>query len=128
MDRFDEMTDVHDMEQLIAEVLYQSKSGTFVLFQEMYLTWKDMLMMYLEPIMSSRQIVIGLQFSAFVLVWLACRKFKFSFAVVGLFFVSFYLYSFLDSECHRVRMTFFFLILCRCRKFLRTLLCNNFFL
>lgn len=102
MNRFDEMTDVHDMDQLIAEVLYQSRSGTFELFQEMYLTWKDMLIMYGELIMSSRQMVIGMQFAGFVLLWFASRKFKFSFTVVGLLFVLFYLYSFFDSECHRV--------------------------
>lgn len=105
MNRFDEMTDVHDMDQLIAEVLYQSRSGTFELFQEMYLTWKDMLILYGELIMSSRQMVIGMQFAGFVLLWFASRKFKFSFTVVGLFFVLFYLYSFLDSECHRVSTT-----------------------
>lgn len=102
MNRFDEMTDVHDMDQLIAEVLYQSRSGTFELLQEMYLTWKDLLLLYWELIMSSRQFVIGIQFAGFVLIWFASRKFKFSFAVVGLFFVLFYLYSFLDAECHRV--------------------------
>lgn len=106
MKRFDEMTDAHDMDQLIAEVLYQSKSGTYELFQEMYLTWKDMFLLYWELIMSSRQVVIGIQFACFVLIWFASRKFKFSFSVVGVFFLLFYLYSFLDSECHRVS-TFF---------------------
>lgn len=102
MNRFHEMTDVHDMDQLIAEVLHQSRSGTYELFQEMYLTWKDLLILYWEWIMSSRQIVIGIQFAGFVLIWFASRKFKFSLSVVGFFFVLFYLYSFLDSECHRV--------------------------
>lgn len=102
MNRFDEMTDVHDMDQLLAEVLYQSRSGTFELFQEMYLTWKDTFILYWEWIMSQRQVVIGIQFAGLVLIWFASRKFKFSFSVVGVFFVLFYLYSFLDSECHRV--------------------------
>lgn len=104
--RFEEMTDVHDMDQLISEVLSQSRSGMFELFQEMYLTWKDLLILYWDRIMSSRQIVIGLQFAGFVLIWFASRKFKFSFSVVGLLFVLFYLYSFLDSECHRVSVYF----------------------
>ncbi|KAJ6637020.1 hypothetical protein Bhyg_09746 [Pseudolycoriella hygida] len=101
MNRFDEMTDVHDMDQLIAEILYQSRSGTFELFQEMYLTWKDMFILTWENVMSSRQIVIGIQFAGFILVWFASRKFKFSLTIVGMFFVLFYLYSFLDSECNR---------------------------
>lgn len=102
MNRFDKMTDVHDMDQLIAEVLHQSRSGTYELFKEMYLTWKDLFLWYWELVMSSRQFVIGIQFGAFVLIWLASKKFGFRFSVVGIFFVLFYLYSFLDSECHRV--------------------------
>lgn len=104
MDRFDKMTDVHDMDQLLSEVLYQSRSGTFELFQEMYLNWRDTFTWYWQLILSSRQVVIGLQFAVFVLVWFASRKFKFRFSVVALFFVLFYLYSFLDAECHRVSM------------------------
>lgn len=106
MDRFDKMTDTHDMDQLVAEVLYQSRSGAFELFQEMYLTWRDTLISYWEMIMSSRQVVLGMQFAGFILIWFASRKFKFSFSVVGLFFVLFYVYSFLDAECHRVSIYF----------------------
>ncbi|XP_037029161.1 uncharacterized protein LOC119069228 [Bradysia coprophila] len=101
MNRFDKMTDVHDMDQLIAEVLHQSRSGTYELFKEMYLTWKDVFLGYWQLVMSSRQFVIGIQFAGFVLIWFASRRFRFSFSVVGTFFVLFYLYSFLDSECHR---------------------------
>ncbi len=107
MDRFDKMTDVHDMDQLIAEVLYQSRSGTYELFKEMYLTWKDMFALYWGMLVSSRQIVLAIQFASIVLIWFACRRFKLSFSVFGLLFVLFYLYSFLDSECHRVSKTLF---------------------
>lgn len=105
-------SDADDLDGIVAEILSQSNFGTFQLIKELTndvttVVWNRMPSFSLDVPPRTKEITIN--FMLLVFAYIACRRFKINFAIVIVFALGYFLYEYLDYECHQVIGIFLFL-------------------
>lgn len=105
--KLDKLSDPNDIDGMLAEILAQSNFGTKQLVKEHTLNvpavsvWSKFSFGYDIP-PRTRQITIN--FALLVFAYIVCRRCGINFLVVIVFGLGYFLYEYLDYECHKVRV------------------------
>lgn len=87
---------------LCQDIWEQSKQGTMELVREVLWSWNESLHYYWTTLMSNRLFINTLQFAAIALVYIWAKDRGQNVAVIVVGVTAFYIYRYLDAECHRV--------------------------
>lgn len=103
------LTGPDDIDGMLAEILAQSNFGTTQLIKEYTrevtsTIWDSLSFSFDMP---SRTKDITINFVLLVFAYIVCRRFGINFLVVIIFGVGYFLYEYLDYECHKVRAPWF---------------------
>lgn len=103
------LTSPDDIDSMLAEILAQSNFGTTQLIKEYTrevtsTIWDSLSFSFDIP---SRTKDITINFALLVFAYIVCRRFGINFLVVIIFGMGYFLYEYLDYECHKVSAPWF---------------------
>lgn len=84
------------------DIWEQSRQGTMELVREVLWSWNESLHDLWTSILSNRLLINCLQFAAIAFVYVWAKERGLNVAVIVLAVTAFYVYRYLDAECHRV--------------------------
>lgn len=104
--KLQKLTNPDDIDGMLSEILAQSNFGMTQLIKEYALEvtstiWGNLSFGIDVP---PRTKEITINFALLVFTYIVCRRFGISFMVVILFGVGYFLYEYLDYECHKVSL------------------------
>lgn len=92
------------MSAFVQDIWEQSKQGTMELVREVLWSWNESLHNCWTAIVTNRLLANVLQFGAIVLGYLWAKQRGMNVALIVFAVTAFYVYRYLDGECHRVSM------------------------
>lgn len=100
--RLAQATSSQDIDSVLSEILFQSKTGTLEQIKENVLTILDQL----RPFCNSRNMWFFVNVLGVVVLWFASRWYKFNFLFVILAFGLYLVFAAVYAECNRVKVFF----------------------
>lgn len=104
--KLNKLRDAEDIDGLVAEILAQTKFGAFQIVKEYTVDIIDVLRPVFNIEIPPRAKSLIVNFILLLFAYLACRRFQINFLVVMFFTAAYFLYEYLDYECHKVSKAF----------------------
>lgn len=102
LEKLSKLADAEDIDDLVAEILAQTKFGTFQIVKEYTVDVLQMIRPAFEFEIPSRTKYLIMNFTLLLITYAVCRHFNVSFLLVIFFTAAYFLYEYLDYECHKV--------------------------